>query len=119
MRDESGQILRHVVTIGVAVAIVILLAVEVGPIIWLRISSINDAEEISNEAASQYFQNKNEDIARQMVADNEARYREEKARMRERLIGIKQEYDQAKARLRELRAELEFFLNAAPALVSI
>ncbi len=56
---------------------------------------------------------------RQMVADNEARYREEKARMRERLIGIKQEYDQAKARLRELRAELDFFLNAAPALASI
>jgi len=44
---------------------------------------------------------------RQMVEDREARYREEKARIREKLIGIKREYDQAKARIRELRAELD------------
>ena len=68
LRDESGQILRHVITIGVVIAIVILVFVEIGPIILLRISSINDAEEVANEAASQYYQNKNEDTARQMAA---------------------------------------------------
>jgi nitronate monooxygenase len=53
---------------------------------------------------------------RQLVEDNETRYREEKARIRERLIGIKQEYDLAKARLGELRAELDLLLTAAPSL---
>jgi len=53
---------------------------------------------------------------RQMVEDNQARYREEKARMRERLVGIKHEYDQAKARIGELRAELDFILTSAPSL---
>jgi nitronate monooxygenase len=53
---------------------------------------------------------------RQLVEDNQARYQEEKARMRERLVGIKQEYDQAKARIGELRAEIDFFLSAAPSL---
>lgn len=69
LRDQSGQILRHVITIGVVIAIVILVVVEIGPIILLRISSINDAEEVAFEAASQYYQNKNEDTARQMAAD--------------------------------------------------
>ncbi len=55
---------------------------------------------------------------RQLVEDNETRYREEKARIRERLIGIKQEYDLAKARLGELRAELDLLLKATPALAS-
>ena len=53
---------------------------------------------------------------RQMVEDNQARYREEKARMRERLVGIKHEYDQAKARIGELRAELDLILTSAPSL---
>jgi len=53
---------------------------------------------------------------RQMVEDNRARYQEEKARMRGRLVGIKQEYDQAKARLGELRAELDLILTSAPSL---
>jgi ABC-type glycerol-3-phosphate transport system permease component len=68
LHDQSGQIARHVITIGVVVVVVILVLVEVGPIVWLRVSSINDAEEIATEAASQYFQNKNEDVARQLVA---------------------------------------------------
>jgi ABC-type glycerol-3-phosphate transport system permease component len=68
LHDQSGQIVRHVITIGVVVVVVILVLVEVGPIVWLRVSSINDAEEIATEAASQYFQNKNEDVARQLVA---------------------------------------------------
>ena len=53
---------------------------------------------------------------RQLVEDNRARYQEEKARMRGRLVGIKQEYDQAKARLGELRAELDFFVDSVPSL---
>ncbi|MCX6574595.1 MAG: nitronate monooxygenase, partial [Candidatus Aminicenantes bacterium] len=53
---------------------------------------------------------------RQLVEDHQARYREEKARMRERLVGIKREYDQAKARLGELRAELDFIVATAPSL---
>jgi nitronate monooxygenase len=51
---------------------------------------------------------------RQMVEDNEARYKEEKARVRERLVGIKRDYDQAKARLGELRAELDLVLSGIP-----
>ncbi len=39
---------------------------------------------------------------------------EEKARIRERLVGIKREYDQAKARIGELKAELDFILNSVP-----
>jgi len=55
---------------------------------------------------------------RQLVEDNEARYREEKARIRERLIEIKTEYDRAKARIGELRAELDFLVSAVPSLAS-
>jgi hypothetical protein len=69
IRDESGQILRHVIVIGVAIVIVILLIVEIGPIVLLRISSINDAEEVAFEAASQFYQNRSEEIARQMVVE--------------------------------------------------
>jgi nitronate monooxygenase len=53
---------------------------------------------------------------RQLVEDKRARYQEEKSRMRERLVGIKQEYDLAKARLGELRAELDFIMTSVPSL---
>jgi hypothetical protein len=39
LRDESGQILRHVVTIGIAFVVIILLIVEIGPIVLIRFSS--------------------------------------------------------------------------------
>lgn len=52
--DESGQILRHVVTIGLVVAFIVLIISEVGPIVWLRISSVQDAEDIVDAAAFQY-----------------------------------------------------------------
>ena len=55
---------------------------------------------------------------RRLAEGPEARYREEKARVRGRLAEIKREYDQAKARVAELRAELEFYLSAAPVLVT-
>jgi len=56
---------------------------------------------------------------RRLADDNEARYREEKARIQGRLTEIKREYDRAKARIAELGAELEFFLNSAPSLVTV
>lgn len=55
---------------------------------------------------------------RQLVEGNELRYREEKARVRARLVGIKREYDQVKARIGELSGELDLILNSAPSLVS-
>ncbi len=63
-RDQSGQILRHVVTIGIVIAIIVLILVEVGPIVWLRISSVQDVEDIVDAAVFQYrtFNNVDEAI---------------------------------------------------------
>ena len=55
LRDESGQILRHVVTIGIVFVFIVLVLAEVGPIIWLRFfSTLQDAEDLANAAAFQY-----------------------------------------------------------------
>jgi nitronate monooxygenase len=56
---------------------------------------------------------------RQLAEGNEAKFREEKARMRERLIQIKAEYAQAKIRIRELNSELGILLNSVPSLSAI
>jgi ABC-type glycerol-3-phosphate transport system permease component len=66
--NESGQILRHVITIGLIVLVIILILAEVGPLIWLRIFSIQDAEDIANSAAFQYKVFKNEQEAINEVA---------------------------------------------------
>lgn len=63
IRDESGQVLRHVISIGVVVAVLVLVMSEFGPIVWLRISSIQDAEDIANSAAFEYRLYKSEDQA--------------------------------------------------------
>ncbi len=55
--------LRYVISIGVVVAVLVLLMSEVGPIVWLRISSIQDAEDIVNSAAFEYRLYKSEDQA--------------------------------------------------------
>lgn len=52
--DESGQILRHVIIIGLTIVVIVLILAEAGPIIWVRFSSIQDAEDIANTAAWQY-----------------------------------------------------------------
>lgn len=52
---------------------------------------------------------------RTLAGDYEARLRAEKARIRGRLTKIRSEYLQVKARIRELRAELESLLTLAPA----
>jgi ABC-type glycerol-3-phosphate transport system permease component len=54
LRDQSGQILRHVITVGIIIAVIVLVLVEVGPIVWLRISSVQDAEDIVDAAVFQY-----------------------------------------------------------------
>ena len=56
---------------------------------------------------------------RRMADGNELRYREEKARIRERLTRIRAEYLQVKGRIRELRAELEAVSSLAPALEAV
>lgn len=63
LSDESGQIVRHIVSVGLVVGLIVLVLVEVGPIIWLRISSIQDAEDIANAAAFQYRLFQREDAA--------------------------------------------------------
>jgi nitronate monooxygenase len=53
---------------------------------------------------------------RRLADENEARFREEKARMRQRLIQIRDEYAQAKIWIRERNAELGLLLNSVPSL---
>lgn len=66
--DEKGQIIRHILTVGIVVGLIVLVLVEVGPIVWLRISSIQDAEDVAEAAAFQYRMYRNEDSARGEVA---------------------------------------------------
>jgi hypothetical protein len=54
LNDESGQILRQIILIGLIVLVVGFLIVEVGPIIVGRISIINDAETVANAVAFVY-----------------------------------------------------------------
>ena len=54
LNDESGQILAQVIKIGIIVLVLGLLIVEVGPIIWGRITIINDAEDVAMGAAFDY-----------------------------------------------------------------
>ena len=54
LNDESGQILRQIVLIGIIVLAVVFLIVEVGPIIWGRIFIVNDAEDVANAVAFEY-----------------------------------------------------------------
>lgn len=56
---------------------------------------------------------------RRLAEENEAKFREEKARMRERLIQIRAEYAQAITWVRALNAELGVLLNAAPSLSAV
>lgn len=54
------------------------------------------------------------DGLRRMSAENKAKFQEEKARVRGKLVGIRADYLQAKARLRQLNAELGELLNSLP-----
>ena len=63
LEDESGQVLKYIWKIGIPVAVLILLVVEVGPLIWLRFSMIQDAEDLAAAAAFQYRVYQNEKLA--------------------------------------------------------
>jgi hypothetical protein len=54
LNDESGQILAQVVKVGIIVLVLAFLIVEVGPIIYARITIINDAEDVAMGAAFTY-----------------------------------------------------------------
>lgn len=54
--DESGQILSQVIKIGVAVVIIGLILAEVGPLLWFKLSTRQDAEDLASSAASEYSQ---------------------------------------------------------------
>jgi nitronate monooxygenase len=56
---------------------------------------------------------------RHLAEEQQARYKDDKARMHERLIQIKAEYGQARERIRELSAELAVLLTVEPALCAI
>ena len=56
---------------------------------------------------------------RHLAEGRDARFREEKARIRERLVEIKAEYGQIKERIRELSAEITVLLDAEPSLSAI
>lgn len=65
LRDESGLILRWVLGIVIGGIVVVLLLVEVGPIAWVRVMGIQDAEDVANAVANEYFMKKNPTEARQ------------------------------------------------------
>lgn len=54
LNDESGQILAQIIKIGLIVLVVVFVIAEVGPIIWGRISIINEAEDVANAVAFEY-----------------------------------------------------------------
>ena len=54
LKSESGQIVRRVILFVVVFAVIILLVVEIGPLIWGRFTVSNDAEEVGTGAAQNY-----------------------------------------------------------------
>jgi hypothetical protein len=67
--DESGQILRHVITIGLVIVLVILILAEVGPLVVHRIAGVQDAETAAEAAATDYRLYRNEGQAVNEVAE--------------------------------------------------
>ena len=52
--DESGQILRRVILYGVVFALIILIIVEFGPLLWDRFSVSQMSDDMANAAANSY-----------------------------------------------------------------
>jgi hypothetical protein len=68
--DQQGQIVRHIATIGVVFVIVILILAEVGPVILLRFSTIQETEDLAADAALQYLMNNGDEVrVRELVAE--------------------------------------------------
>lgn len=55
IRDERGDIvLRHIIVVGIILAVVIFLVVEVGPLLWTRISIAQEAQDVGEGVAIAY-----------------------------------------------------------------
>lgn len=54
LNDESGQILAQVIKVGIIVVVLVFLIAEVGPIIYGRITIVNDAEDVAMGVAFSY-----------------------------------------------------------------
>lgn len=67
--DESGQILKHVITMGIVIAVIILILAEAGPLIVHRIAGVQDAETAASAAAADYRLYRNEEQAIREVAE--------------------------------------------------
>jgi len=52
--DESGQILRRVILYGVVFALIIMIIVEFGPLLWDRFSVSQMSDDMANAAANSY-----------------------------------------------------------------
>ncbi len=57
-REKGDIVIRHVIKIVLIVIIVIFLLVELGPIIWYRFTTMNEAEDIANAIAFEYRNSK-------------------------------------------------------------
>lgn len=60
-----------------------------------------------------------QDNLRRFADENDARFWEERAKLRKKLIRIKSEYAQAKTKIREMNSELRILLSSAPSLSAI
>ncbi|MBU1672727.1 MAG: hypothetical protein KKF41_11145 [Actinobacteria bacterium] len=68
MKDQSGLVLRWVLGIVIGGAVVVFLLAEVGPILWVRVFGIQEAEDVANSVANEYFMKKNPQEAIQAAA---------------------------------------------------
>ncbi len=66
---EDGQILRRIITFGVIFAVVILLIVEFGPLIWERFNVAQTADDIANAAANNYYAYHDQNLVVKEVTD--------------------------------------------------
>ena len=69
LADESGMILRSVIKWGVIAAILILIIVEVGPLIWIRVFTIQNVGDIASAAACDYRLYHDEESARKIAVE--------------------------------------------------
>ncbi|MFH1149053.1 MAG: hypothetical protein V1748_01130 [Actinomycetota bacterium] len=68
IRDQSGLVLRWVLGIVIGGAVVVFLLAEVGPILWVRLFGLQEAEDVANSVANEYFMKKNPQEAIQAAA---------------------------------------------------
>lgn len=66
---EDGGILVHVIWIAVVVAVVAFLIAELAPVLWLRISTMQDAQDVANGVAFEYKTTVKEDAGRDKAAE--------------------------------------------------